>query len=206
MGLDRIYQAIPATAGLIERAREDAALGEWLGLVPSWFRKGPGGALAPGKPDPGELELWQRVRALLEQQPGLEERNCDLGRSWDQLHYVLSAHRRGEPGSETDALLDMAVRGESLIAEHVRSGQGVPVRYTPPERVAELARVLTPMTWESLEKQCVPDRMEAAGVYKFFASHASEQEWTWLREYFHRFRAFYLTAAEHGNTVLVCTD
>jgi hypothetical protein len=206
MGLDRVYQAIPVTSGLVERAREDETLGEWLGLVPFWFRKGLGGGLSPGTPEPGELELWQRVRALLEQQPGLEARNCDLERRWDELHYVLSAHRRGEPGTATDALLDVAVRGESLIAKHVRSGQGVPVRHTPPERVAEIARVLAPMTWASLERHCVPDRMEAARVYKFFADRADEREWIWLRESFDRFRAFYLAAAEHGDAVLVCTD
>lgn len=204
MGLDCVYQALPAHSGLIEWAREDAALGEWFGLVPSWLQRGLDGKLAPGLPEPGELQVWHRVRTLLEQHPGLEKRNCDLDRCWDELHYVLSAHRREEPGSEIDALLDAAVRGESLIAEHVCSGQGVPLRYTPPERVAEIARVLTPMTWASLERHCIPERMEAANVYKFFADRADEQEWAWLREAFERFRAFYLSAAEHGEAVLVC--
>ena len=207
MGLDRKYQCIPATSGLIEWARRDEALrecGEWFGSVPSWLW--PDASLAPGgPPEPGELALWHRVRALREQAPGLAQRCCHLDRRWDKLHYVLSAHRRGEPCSETDALLDAAVDGELLIAEHLCSGQGVPVRYTPAERVTEIARVLAPMTWASLERHCIPERMEAAKVYKFFADRADAQEWAWLREAFEHFRAFYLLAAEHGDTVLVYT-
>lgn len=117
MGLDMSYQAIPAKCDLIDRARSDPVVGEMLCLVPLWFHRGDGPK--PGTWPEGEL-LWQHLCDLAMQYPGLERWNFDLGRSWDELHYLLSATRRGESaarGSTSSA-------GSKSPARRLKGGAG----------------------------------------------------------------------------------
>lgn len=152
------------------------------------------------------MALQGLLQGLLRRRPDLPTRSCEVGRWWDKLHYLLSANRRDEPGDETDALVDAALRGDAVIAPHVRSGQGVPVRWTAPDRVARIAAALVTRSHESLAHNYVPSRMVAAAVYKFAADGADADEWRWICEYFDRLCAFYRAAAGLGDGVLVCTD
>src|SRR5262249_60104895 len=136
MGLDMSFQAIPAKCDLIDRVRNDPVVGEMLCLVPLWFRRGQGPK--PGTWPEGEL-LWQHLCDLTKQYPGLDRWNFDLDRSWDELHYLLSATRRGEKAAEEDTLLDKAVRGSGKIADHVRAPQGIHVTYVTPSEVELIA-------------------------------------------------------------------
>lgn len=203
MGLDMSYQAIPPECDLIERARQEQELGEMLCLVPLWFRAGDG---PRSRSWPEADKLWRELCELARQHPGLAKRNCYLDRWWDKLHYLLSANRRGGPGSEEDLLLDKAVRGDSEIAEHIRAPQGVPVKYVAPDEVELIAVLLEPMTAESLRVHYSPVKMEASGVYKFWADRADDTEWRHIEDYFARFQLFYLEAARHGEGVIVCLD
>jgi hypothetical protein len=202
MGLDMAYQAIPNECDLIERARDDHTLGELLGLVPRWFLNGSGPR--PGTWPEGE-KLWQEMRELASRYPGLEKRNFDLSRSWDELHYLLSATRRQGKIVEEDVFLDKAVRGGSGIADYVKAPQGAHVRYVTPNEVELIAVVLEPMTTESLRIHYSPVKMEHSKVYKFWADRAGEFEYSGAR-FFEGFRAFYLEAARHGDGVIVCLD
>jgi hypothetical protein len=203
MGLDMSYQAIPEACDLIERARHEKGLGEMLCLVPLWFSNGVG----PTRRSWPEAELlWRQLCELAGQYPGLAQRNCYLGRCWDKLHYLLSANRRHEPGSEEDTLLDKAVRGAAEIAAHVRAPQGVPVMYVSPAEVELIGVVLEPMTTASLRVHYSPAKMEASGVYKFWADRADESEWRHIDDSFVTFQTFYLDAARHGEGVIVCLD
>lgn len=202
MGLDMSYQAIPAECELIDRARQDDELGEMLCVVARWFRTGVG-----PKAWPEAEKLWRELCELAAQHPGLEKRNCFLDRWWDKLHYLLSANRRDEAGSEEDDLFDKALRGTSvMMLKRARAPQYLPVKYVAPAEVEMIAVLLQSMSTESLRVHYVPTKMEASGVYKFWADRADESEWTHISDYFTDFRTFYLEAARHKEGVIVCLD
>jgi hypothetical protein len=139
------------------------------------------------------------------QYPGLANRNCCLDRSWDILHYLLSAGRRNDPDSQ-DFILDIALFGDQEIADHVRAGQGVSVKYTAPSEVQLVAQTLQPITTDLLRFHYAPEKMEASQVYKFWAHRADEALWQSIATYFASFKTFYLAAAMHGEGVIVVLD
>lgn len=195
------YQAIPANCGLIEWAREDCSMGALLCHVPWWYRSGKGPAR--GTWAEGEA-LWRRLCELAEAFPGIETWNFELHREWDELHYLLSAMRRGEKETDEAVLFDKAVRG-TMIAESVRATQGRTINYVSPSDVASIAALMEPMTVDSLRDHYIPEKMEYRCVYKFWADRAEVFERS-AASYFDGFRAFYLNAASRGNAVLVCLD
>jgi hypothetical protein len=215
------YQAIPAGSGLIDRARVDADLGGSLCMIPIWLD-------GPGSPHPkwavGD-PLGREVAELVRLHPGLERRNYDLGTSWDVLHYLLSAHRRGRVralnrdgfdataptgrrdgrGFSRDDWVDVAIRGGAPVGEHVTATQGVPVRYLSPSEVEGVAETFGSLTDQDLwAHYSVPD-MEAAHVYKY--PRAGED---WRKAFLSRALAelgqFYREVAGRGEHVIVCLD
>lgn len=205
MGLEMRYQAIPAESGLIELAREDVRIGESLCMLPVWFGSEDGGP-APGGEGERENPLWDWCCRLVAQYPELPFRRCNLGRRWDKVHYLLSATRRGEPGTDADLAIDRAFGAGELIADHVRATQGIPVRYLPPAVVREIAQLIEPIDHNVLAAQYDPERMEAAGVYKLSAEQADEAEWRWIVASFEDLRQFLLAAAAAGDGAIVCLD
>jgi len=204
MGLDMSYQAIPAKCNLIERARNERIVGKLLHLVPHWLQNG-FDASEYGSWSEGEA-LWQYLCEMAKQYPGIEQWNFALDRSWDELHYLLSATRRGERATDEDALLDKALRGSREIADHVRTSQGLHVRYVTPSEVKQIGTVLEPMHSESLRAHYAPEKMEQCAIYKFWADRAGTFESLSLHDYFYGFRAFYLDAARRGDGIFVCLD
>ncbi|RKH74549.1 DUF1877 family protein [Corallococcus aberystwythensis] len=206
MGLDARYQALPGGSLLLELARRNAGVGGWLSSI-TWMLQDPRKeSLAPGGPDPGELLLLGAVRDALKTRPDLATHQVDLQRRWDHLHFVLSAHRRDAPGTEDDSLAGIAINGEERIGPHVVATQGVPLRYTWPETVERIARMLESFPFDSHREHFTFERLSQAGVYKCPREKNVEEDWQWLRERFDLFRAFYVTAAKHGDGVLVCVD
>jgi hypothetical protein len=202
MGLDMTYQALPRGCDLIERAKADADFGSALSLLPIWYRRG-----GPGhEPDStAARELWEAARLLAARHPGPERRSFSPGRTWDVLHYLLSAERREEPDAgEIDALFSRAVKGGEVLAGHLAGGQGIPIRYVTPEDVQAAARRLESMDCAALRAHYDPQRMEDTGVYKFLADWPGS--WESICGSFLGFRAFYLEVARHGEGVLVCLD
>lgn len=206
MGLDALYQALPGASPLLELARREIGVGEWLCSVTRLLQDPRVESLAPGEPDPGELQLLGAVKDLLRTRPNLATQQVHLYRSWDHLHFVLSARRREAPGTEDDSLAGIAILGEAEIGPHVVAGQGVPLRYTRPETVKRIARMLDAFPFESLREQFTFEQLTRAHVYKCPREDAVEDAWQWLRECFEHFRSFHATAAEHGDGVLVRVD
>jgi hypothetical protein len=92
-------------------------------LLPDFYRRG-----MPAPPPTNTAQFWLHATELANQRPGLAARNCSLGRRWDQLHYLLSANRRGDSADSSAALFDSALRGRPLTG--VFPGQGIPTAYT----------------------------------------------------------------------------
>ncbi|MHA7631593.1 DUF1877 family protein [Corallococcus sp. M7] len=206
MGLDATFQALPGDSPLLELARRNIGVGGWLSSVPRLFQDPREETLAPGGPDSDELLLLEAVRDMLRTRPDLATQQVDLGRRWDHLHFVLSDLRRNDPGAEDDSLAGIAIRGEAEIAPHVVAGQGVPLRYTRPETVERIARWLEAVRFDGLREHFTFDSLSRAAVYKCPREEGIDEAWQWLIERFERFRAFYVTAAKHGDGVLVRVD
>ncbi|NRD45329.1 DUF1877 family protein [Corallococcus exiguus] len=206
MGLDASYQALPSGSPLLELARQNIGVGEWLGSVTRLLQDPREERLAPGGPDPGELQLLGAVKELLRIRPDLATQHVELDRRWDHLHFVLSDRRRNGPGAEDDSQAGIAIHGEAKIAPHVVAGQGVPIRYTRPETVERIARMLEAVRFDTLREHFTYESMSDASVYKCPHENSIDEDWQWLTERFDRFRAFYVTAAKHRDGVLVCVD
>ena len=206
MGLDATYQALPGGSSLLELARRNIGVGGWLSSVPRLLREPREESLSPGVPETDELQLLEAVKELLRTRPDLAAQQVDLGRRWDHLHFVLSDRRRNEPGAEDDSLAGIAIRGEAEIAPHVVAGQGVPLRYTRPETVERIARMLETVRFDALREHFTFANLRQAAVYKCPREDGIDEAWQWLREHFDLFRAFHVTAAKHGDGVLVRVD
>ncbi|GMU05307.1 DUF1877 family protein [Corallococcus caeni] len=206
MGLDASYQALPGGSPLLELARRNTGVGGWLISVTRLLRDPREESLAPGGPDPDELELLEAVRDILRTRPDLATQQVDLARRWDHLHFVLSARRRNAPETKDDSLGGIAIQGEEEIAPHVVAPQGVPLRYTRPETVARIARMLEAFPFDAHREHFTFERLRQASVYKCPHEEDIDEAWHWLRERFDLFRAFHVTAAKHGDGVLVRVD
>lgn len=194
------YQALPATAGLIERARQEVAFGEILGWVPRFFHDR-FDRVRGGPPWPDADALCRDLRELAAQHLGLEQRNCFLDSRWDALYYLLSANRRGETAEPRDSILEHAVLGTEIIAEHVQGSQGAPVKWVPHNEVALIASLLRAMSPLDLRKHYNPPKMADAAVYKFWPDL-----WNDTERRFAGFRQLYLDAAQRGEGMLVVLD
>jgi hypothetical protein len=208
MGLELIYQAIPADCELLKIARTDTDLGEQLGLIPYLLRR-----ITQGDEERIEERLLKECRYMLIRWPDLWKRNCYLDRDWDVLHYLLSSTRRGEPPTADACAIDKAFKAGDLIAPHVVGIQGVPVRYLPADAVRMVARAVEPMTRADLARHYDPARLVAAGVYKFHpdeqlavAKAGSPSRLDQAAVVFDGFRQFFLEAAARGDQVICCLD
>jgi hypothetical protein len=192
MGFDVDYQAVPDDS-LVDLACRDVEDGWGLGLLHSWFRHGHDGPRRPNR----ICEAAQRVAA---EHPQIKSMNCSLDRSWDALHYLLSATRRGEQSCDADRTIDCAFDDPIVpLAEHVRGGQGVPILYIQRERVSAIANLLAPTTENDLIAHYDPARMESEAVYKFWANRVpAEVLPDWIVAYFKRLKEFFIACAEHN--------
>jgi len=199
MGLDMTYQAVPDPCVLIERSLKDSEFGELLQFLPGLYKRG-----AAGWQDGIRLEFWQLAGELAKQSPGLEKRNCYVGRRWDDLHYLLSANRRKEQGDEKDVLLDKAIHGNKL--GDLAGTQGMPIGYVSHSEVSQIAGLLEPLTPADLRAHYLPEKMQAQNVYKFFEPRADDDDWKFTSEAFKTFRTFYLEAAAAKEGALTILD
>jgi hypothetical protein len=205
MGFEMSYLALPHDCGLIELARSRPDVAEDVAMLPYWFTR------APRRPAPGneavrDTPLWAWSCDLAARYPSLGTLSCDLDRRWDILHDLLSATRRGEPASPRDHAIDRAFNAGELISEYARAGQGVPVRYLDRESARQVAAAVGPLRHADLRTHFEPRRMEANGVYKFWADRMDDAEWRRVESYFDAFRAFFLAIAAAGSAVVIVRD
>lgn len=200
MGIDCSYQALPEPCEPLARAIRDPEFGEVFSVV-------------NGRPVAAEWLAWGGVWAecarawqeLCAKHPGLEQRRVSVGRRWDKLHYLLSEARR-TGRFDGDDWGTHAILGATLLADHLTGGQGIHLRYSPPDVVQAIAEQVCSMTEGELRRAWDPPRMEECGVYKFRADHAGEEEWGWVVEAFRSLQSFYRQVASLREGVLVKCD
>lgn len=161
MGLELIYQAIPADSGFIELVRllaqENPSQAEWTshtpGLLQDWARAPhvPGLGKHIEQEAGGPISDW--CRAAVTRYPGIETREYNAGKAITWWKFVLSPAYRdlfrattigapadddwSAPDGSFDALVRMVFLNAEPIAPGVAATQGAPVQYiTPKETIA----------------------------------------------------------------------
>jgi hypothetical protein len=155
------------------------------------YRRIPAARLGDILDDPsiaGELVFAEDDELL----DGADPEVIDLDKMWHGIHYLLVE-------GEEDTVAAQAVLGGQEIGDDVGFG---PVRYLVPGEVEAVAAHLDGTPFELLADRFEPDRMNGLGVYP--------EEWdedgvlaAELAPAYERLVAFYRTAAERGEVVLV---
>ena len=210
MGFDMTYQAVPSDPAWRERIWANKETWQELGIIPLQF------SLLKRYP---KHPLCPEAAALLAAYPGIENRNCDLGRDWDKLHYLLSGNRRNtHPHSKNfkhaEDIGTIAIRGFQRLNQGIIAGQGVQIRYTPAETILDVVLYLGTVTEADLRRYWDPPAMYEAGVYKIFnpyheqvqSTDYGEQEFGFALEFFDSLRRFYHEVFEHSEGCLVYLD
>lgn len=197
MSMEMWYIAVADGCHLLRRSLSDPAFGEYLG-GPAYF----------------ERERWRHNQVALDAEflaqvdemnrshPGIEGRIYTLACDFDMLHYLLSEGRRRGEYDWADSGT-RSIRGGMSLPDHLRGGQGHPIRYTPPAEAGEIAAWLEGLTSEDLRSAYSPAEMERQCVYKYWADRADEHAWGKIIGYFDGLRSFYAEVALHGEGVLV---
>ena len=197
MGMEMWYVAVADGCHLLGRSLSDPSFGEYLGS-PGYFGR------ERWRHNWGDLdaEFLAEVDEMNRSHPGIEGRIYTLDRYFDMLHYLLSeGRRRGEPdGADWGT---RSIQGGMSLPEHLRAGQGHPIRYTPPAEAGEIAAWLEEQTVGDLFSAYSPGEMERQGVYKYWADRATEQTWDRIIGCFQGLQSFYADVALHGEGVLV---
>lgn len=200
MGTEKSYIALPDSSSLLARAENDPEFGEYL-ASPTLFAKGGIGCRVW---DEVGREFHSAIEELNKEHPGLSQRVYTLDRWYDKLHYLLSAKRRR---SEVDReeWASKAILGAKALPDHLRGGQGHPIRYSPYADVRAIVSNLELVTIEDLHKVYNPVAMEEQGVYKNNPDDNDGKQWQFICSYFEAWKAFYLEVAECRAGVLVVT-
>jgi hypothetical protein len=197
MGIDLEYQAMPPDCELIRRARIDPDFGSYLGLF-RFYAHRIDEEFEAVESNKALSDFLIETRRLMEDYPGIEDRNLYFGRQWDVLHYLLSEHRRGEQENEEPDWVQKAIHGGDILHEKTVTGIGVRITYLEPEEVSDISARLDSLDFEEIGERWNRTQMLEAGVYKIVQMH--EHEWT---EEYERLRDFYLTALLNNEGILV---
>lgn len=189
MGLDMSYQAIPHDCRLIEKMFGKAI--DEKSLLLHDFR-----------------EDFEKTTKLTRNENSLaDNREFDLGRRWDMLHYLLSENRR-DPNQKLDEndLVYQAIHGAGDLGADFVLVQGVPVRYSNPQKVKEISKYFGQISSGDLEKHWNPPQMRQNGVYKIRGDYTDDDQLDYLKEEFEKLKQLYLWAAIYDEGVLVLCD
>lgn len=204
MGLDMSYQAIPADSSLLKKVAESETAAVSLNIY--GFKKISDENLEYYKENGEFAEFVSETKLIRNEHSDIENRECDLGRRWDMLHYLLSEIRRNnQPYDETD-LVHRAIHGGEKLGENAVLPQGVPVRFLNPQEVKEISTLFGQIETDALEEYWNPPKMREAGVYKIRGDDSDDYQLNYLKEEFEKLKDFYLWAAIYDEGVLVFCD
>ena len=205
MGIDAIYQAVPAAFPAPLPFTGD--LGDDIVTVRVALLHGGRHHGPPPSASTARIHA-EVVRPLLAAHPGIAARTfVDPGRQWDALHWLLSPARRGarhHGRSPAEDLGSAFVCGAHPI-EGASATQGTPLRMTPASLVATVADHAATVREEELRE--VLAREPFAGVYKTPDGGAlPDDAWRALMDYVAQLLALHRAASERGEALLVMFD
>ena len=118
---------------------------------------------------------------------------CDLDKSWQTIHYLISGDVWEGASPQSQVVLGGVEIGDDL-------GYG-PARYHDVEQVQRLADSIRHLDSAALERRFDPQAMERAELYAFSSEHA-EEELEMAQDYFAELKKLYLGAAQRGEAIL----
>jgi hypothetical protein len=122
-----------------------------------------------------------------------EEKVLRLEKRWHVLHYLLTDTQSDTPPSLANAIL-----GGTSIGPDIGYG---PARFLTPRQVQETAASLAEITTEELSRRFNPAAMEKADLYP--RGYADNHEFEDILCYFEKLVAYYYSASEAGNGMLL---
>jgi hypothetical protein len=210
MGLDLHYQAIPDDCKLLARSRQEPEFGCDLEFFNSYalmsqveLDSDVADMLEWEEDDQFFIEFVNEARQLIHQYPGLEQRNLDIGRTWDKFHYLLSRQRRDCAKATTPDWAEAAIVGGSVLNESVQTVQGYAIRYLNPAEVSSINDRLMLITPEMFGAHWNPVAMTRAAVYKIYFDK-SDEHLDYLYTEFQRLQDFYSLVTRHGEGIITC--
>ncbi len=125
---------------------------------------------------------------------GFQGAICDVDKSWQTIHYLLSGEAWGGSSVEAQAIMGGTEIGPDL-------GYG-PARYLTAEQVKQIASALNNISQDDLSKRFDPETMATAGLYAFDIEYAQD-ELEMANDYFDELKRFYQTTADENNAMLL---
>ncbi len=159
----------------------------------------------PFDDDRSFVEFMDEVRQLIQQYPGIENRNLSIGRTWDVLHYLLSYQRcNGGEEQERDGLVTKAILGGEILNPAVQKIICIPIRYLSPIEVYEIQDILETVDVEMLGIHWNPVAMKRRSVYKSPLSQ-DDDYFRYLQELFVEFKTFYASVSDREGVLTFMT-
>lgn len=120
----------------------------------------------------------------------------DIDKSWAAIHFMLTGETwGGQPPESLPVLGGLEIGGDM--------GYG-PARYLTPEEVKAAHGVLAALPSAALKKRFIPARLEEAEVYPSgIWLEEGDEGFEYIEHWYEQLRAFYASAAQSGQAVLL---
>lgn len=194
------YQAVPEHCRLLAKARRDVSFGSYLEKCVYIRELGSLKALGIAE-DPAFNDFISEIRGMVEENPWIEERNLNLGRNWDVLHYLMSDKRRGEDTNGYSDWMERAINGGDVIHEDVKTGSGAAIKYLSPSEVSHISSELSKFPAELLSKNWHPKKLKDSNVYRPIVLDEAQFFDDICRDLM-RLQTFYTVVSKYGEGVL----
>lgn len=199
MALEYTLQSIPHNCGLVDAARTNPEIGEFLELFgfadvsfeDLKFRAG----------DEVFARFVAEVKVIREANGGIEDRRLNIGNRWDALLYLLLEERRdgGRVGEYT--WQSRAICGGDIIGTSISSTRGVPIRLLSAFETKKVAGEFSSLDKEEINEQFDLRKMVDAGVYGS-GNGTAVLSIDVLKRDIERLTDFYISAAANDEGVL----
>lgn len=206
MGFEVELYAFPVESGLLDSVRAGEISAELIQSVRSYFpqRRAAGRRLATfAMGDPESERVVNLLEEVLAGHPGIAGRCCRLDRRFAWLGWLLERCARTE---EENALAQVAIRGDVQVHPEARATQGVPIRWTLPDRCEWIHLWLSGLTPGNLREHFDPAEMEQHHLYKWCVPDDPDEVFGWIAEDFVSLQRLYREVTARGEAVLVIED
>ena len=206
MGFEVELYAFPPASRFLERVRAGDIDQELILFVRLYFPERRASSRRLTKFGTGDSES-ERVVDLLEEiitaHPGIVDRSCRLDRRSQWLQWLLEQSARTE---EERSQAIAAISGDSPIHPEARGTQGIPIRWTLPDRCEWIHRWLSELNPDDLRAHFDPAEMERHHLYKWRVPDDPDEVFGWIAEDFASLQRLYREVTPHGEAVLVIED